>query len=159
MVDRLGGGCERVLIPLLPEQVAAGDVDAEQVVRNAGDDRDLSRASRRGHALRDERRKEVVHLTRLTIELDLPQQLHVLDVGEGEDLLVFHPAGAARIVAFGQVIGRPGSQEREAGCQHRQGNTCSDMHGRLSEVVVCFTIGPVHTDAPAAWCGCRGRSY
>ena len=23
------------------------------------------------------------------------------------------------------------------------------MHGRLSEVVVCFTMGPVHTDTPA----------
>ena len=84
-----------------------------------------------------------MHLTRLAIELDLPQQLHVLDVGGGEDLLVFHPAGAARVGAFGQVVGRRGSQEREAGCQHRQGNTCSDMHGRLSEVVDAFTMGPV----------------
>ena len=64
-------------------------------------------ASRRGHALGNQRREEVVHLPRLAIELDLPQQLHVLDVGEGEDLLVLHPAGTARIVAFGQVVRTP----------------------------------------------------
>ena len=63
-------------------------------------------ASRRGHALGNQRRKEVVHFPRLAIQLDLPQQLHVLDVGEGEDLLVLHPARTARIVAFGQVVRR-----------------------------------------------------
>jgi hypothetical protein len=68
--------------------------------------RDLARASRRRHTLGNQRREEVVHLARLAIELDLPQQLHVLDVGQREDFLVFHPARTARVVAFGQVVGR-----------------------------------------------------
>ena len=114
---RLVGGCERAVEVLLPDQLAARDVDAEQIVGDAGDDRDLARASRRRHALGDERREEVVHLARRAVELDLPQQLHVLDVGEGEDLLVLHPAGTARIDAFGQVVGR---HERDAGREHRQ---------------------------------------
>ncbi len=117
VVDGLVGRRERALVALLPEQLTAGDVDGEQIVGDAGDDRDLSRPSRRRHALGNQRRKEVVHLARLAIELDLPQQLHVLDVGEGEDLLVLHPAGTARIVAFGQVVRR---HERDAGREHRQ---------------------------------------
>ena len=129
MVDGLVGGRERALVALLPEQLAAGDIDAEEIVGDAGDNRDLSRASRRRHALGNQRREEVVHLARLAIELDLPQQLHVLDVGQGEDLLVLHPAGTAGIVAFGQVVGR---HERDAGREHRQRQTSSKTPGRLS---------------------------
>ena len=45
VVDGLVGGRERALVSLLPEQLAAGDVDAEQIVGDAGDDR-TSRAPR-----------------------------------------------------------------------------------------------------------------
>ena len=129
VVQRIGGWSERALVPLLPEQFTAGDVDAEQIVGDAGDDRDLPRALGRSHTLGDQRREEVVHLARLAIELDLPQQFHVLDVGEGEDFLVLHPAGTAGIVAFGQVVGRHERRER------RRRHTSSKTHGRLSEVL------------------------
>ena len=116
VVDGLVGRCERALVSLLPEQLAAGDVDAEQIVGDARDDCDLSRPSRRRHTIGNQRREEVVHLPRLAIELDLPQQLHVLDVGRREDFLVFHPARTARIVAFGEVVG---SHQRNPGREHR----------------------------------------
>ena len=135
VVQRSGGRCERALVALRPQQIAAADVDAEQIVGDAGDDRDLSRASRRGHAFGDQRRKKVVHLARLAIELDLPQQRHVLDVGEGEDFLVFHPAGPAGIVAFGQVVGR---HQRDARREHRHRHRSSKTQGRLSEVLAGY---------------------
>ena len=57
------------------------DVDAEQVVGDAGDDGELARALRGGDALGDERREQVVHRARRALELQLPQELHAPDVG------------------------------------------------------------------------------
>ena len=77
----------------------------EDVVRDAGDDRDLLRPAGGRDVAGDERRKQRVHLPRLVVQLDLPQQLHVLDVVLVQDRFVALPCGALRIAAVGQPVG------------------------------------------------------
>ena len=62
-------------------------------------------AGGRIHLLDDQRREEIVHLARLVIELELPEELHVPGVGGGEDFLVSLPGGALGVVAVGEPIG------------------------------------------------------
>ena len=92
---------------LLPDEVALLDVDRIDVIRRPGYDRNLFRAARSVHAAGDQRRKQRVHYTRLVIELDLPQKLHVLDVVRGEDFLVLLPGGPLRVAAVGEPVRAP----------------------------------------------------
>ena len=80
--------------------LAADDVDTEQIVGHAGNDRHFTRALRRRDILQDERVEKVVHLARRALELHLPQQLHLPDVRFGEDLLVLDPSGSSRVDAM-----------------------------------------------------------
>ena len=110
---------------LFPHQLAAGDVDAEQIVGDAGDDRHFTRALRRRDVPHDERVEKVVHLARCALELHLPQQLHLPDVRFGEDFLVLDPSGSSRVHAVGDVVGCEG---RRSGTDHRGEQGVSKRH-------------------------------
>src|SRR5262249_39317363 len=88
----------------LPEKLALFGINRVDVVRYAGDNRDLFRAAAGVHAADNQRRKQRVHLTGLVIELELPQELHVLDVGRRERFFVLLPGGPLRVAAVGQPI-------------------------------------------------------
>src|SRR5262245_47964070 len=45
-----------------------------------------------------------MHLTRLVIELDLPEQLHVLDIGGRQRFFILLPGGPLRVTAIGQPV-------------------------------------------------------
>jgi hypothetical protein len=62
------------------------------------------RAGRGGDIPGDERRKQVVHPTRLVVGLDLPEQRHALDGVLGEDRLVALPRHALRVAAVGEPV-------------------------------------------------------
>src|SRR6185295_19597245 len=108
---------ERALERPLPEPRATRDVDRVDVVGDAGDDRDLLLAVARGDAAGDERWKQVVHLPRLVVEPDLPEQLHALHGVFREERLVALPGRALRIAAVGQPVGflrlRAGDRDRD----------------------------------------------
>ena len=57
---------------------------SQEVVGHAGNDRDLLRSGARRGAADNQRREERVHLPRLVVQLDLPEQLHVLRVASGQ---------------------------------------------------------------------------
>src|SRR5262245_12185703 len=95
----------RSLEVMFPEKLAFVDVNRVDVVRDAGDDHDLFGAARRRDAPYDQRGQQVVHLARLVIELDLPQQFHALDVGRRKNAFVPLPGGSLRIAAVSQPVG------------------------------------------------------
>src|SRR5262249_52046927 len=94
----------RSLEMTLPEQLSLVGVNPIDVVRNAGDNHDLFVAARRIDAADNQGGQQVVHLAWLVIELDLPQQLHVLDIGCREDLFVLLPGGPLRVAAVSQPV-------------------------------------------------------
>src|SRR5688572_25238888 len=77
--DARAASRRRVLIAALelafPNDLAAGCVDGVDVVGNTGLDDKLPGAVFRLDAADDERLQEVVHLPRLIIELDFPEEL------------------------------------------------------------------------------------
>ncbi len=83
------------------------NVDGVDVVRNAGDDRNLLDAGRGVRAIHDQRRKQRVHLARFVVQMKLPEQLHVLDGGRGEDLFVLLPRRTLRVAAVGEPVRAP----------------------------------------------------
>ena len=91
-----------------PKQLAFLDVDREKVVRHTGDDGNFLGAARRNHAAGDQGREQRVHLPRLVVELHLPQQLHLADVGLCQDGFVLLPGGSLRVAAVGQPVRAPG---------------------------------------------------
>src|SRR5215471_9307061 len=50
-----------------------------------------------------------MHLPRFVIELELPQELGVFDIVQGEDLLVLLPGGPHGVAAVGQPVGAEGA--------------------------------------------------
>ena len=99
-----------------------GDVDAEEIVGDARDDGEFTGALRRGDALGDERREQVVHCARRAVQLDLPQQRRLSDVGGREDFLVAHPAGPRLVDTLGQEVGG------QAGTACRRDDECNTCH-------------------------------
>ncbi len=56
----------------MPDLPARHDVYPKQIVGNASDDSNLSRALRAGDSLGDKRSEQVVHRPRRALELQLP---------------------------------------------------------------------------------------
>ena len=98
---------------LFPNQLAGLDIDGVKIVRHAGNHCNLARAVVGFDARGDQRREQGVHFSGFVIELDLPQQLRLADVGPSEDRLVPLPCGPLRVAAVGQPIGAPSGDRTE----------------------------------------------
>ena len=102
-----------------PQPLTGRHVDAVDVVRHAGHDRNLLRPLRRRHVGDDEGREEVVHLAGLVVELKLPQELHVLHALGRDAGLVLLPRRALVVAAVGQPVRLPRALRRRA-LSHRR---------------------------------------
>ena len=64
----------------LPEKLPGRDIDGVDIVRHAGLNDDLLRPAARVDAPNHQRREQRMHLARLIVQLDLPEQLDILGV-------------------------------------------------------------------------------
>src|SRR5947207_1426223 len=53
-----------------------------------------------------------MHDLGLVIQFELPEQLDVLGIRGGENLLILLPGGALRVAAIGQPVGAPGGRAK-----------------------------------------------
>ena len=90
-----------------PENRALLRIDGKKIVRHAGDKGDFFRPGLRGHPAGHQRREQIAHDARLAIQLQLPQQLHVLHRRGAEQLLFFLPVCAFEIVTARQPVRAP----------------------------------------------------
>jgi hypothetical protein len=90
---------------LFPNQFSLINVDGEDVVGYASDDRDLFWTAAGFHVTDDKRHEQVVHLTRLVIKFHFPEQRCLANRGWGEDVFILLPVGALRIDTVGEPIG------------------------------------------------------
>src|SRR5207245_2828994 len=96
---------------------------------HAGFDDDLLRPAARVEAPDHQRREQRMHLARLVVELDLPEQPDVLGVGRVDDVFVLLPVAAYYVATVGQPVAARGDDDKQ---QKRRG--CGDgeaSHGRL----------------------------
>ena len=109
-----------------PQQLALFDVDRENVVRHPGDDGDFLGTAVGCHAPDDQGREQRVHLPRFVVELHLPKQLHLADVGLFQDGFILLPGGALRIAAIGQPVSSPGRPAAGEDQDHSQYHSHSE---------------------------------
>jgi hypothetical protein len=108
---------QRAVEAAIPDLTAAGHVDPEQIVGDAGDDGELPRPLCSGDPLRDERSEQVVHGARRAVEPQLPQQLRAPDVGGRQDRLVAQPAGARAVTPSVMKSRRTRPPPQDEGCE------------------------------------------
>src|SRR5579872_1370426 len=121
----------RIIEMLFPEDLSGVHVDGIEIIRNAGFDRDLLGTARGLDPSDDERREQRVHLPRLIVELEFPENLQILNVILCQDMLVPLPGVPPWAAAIGQPVRPPRKSATERSDQAKarsdQTKACSNQ--------------------------------